>query len=141
MIFFIRLCCLVALYNNMLKIFHLCDDFYILLYKATKRLSQIKKIINFHHQFFKPYQMPSALMLKTIFIFRTWTPIVHMQYDVRTYNIYVQSQSYVCVQYVANEIFDILLNAKAQTIMKRPSYIQLLCSFSLLAFCCLCMRD
>ena len=27
----------------MLKIFHLRDDFYILLYKATKQLSQIKK--------------------------------------------------------------------------------------------------
>ena len=40
--FFIWLCCLVALYNNMLKIFHLRDDFFILLYKATKRLSQIK---------------------------------------------------------------------------------------------------
>ena len=75
MIFFIRLCRLVALrIINMFKIFHLRDDFYILLYKATKGHSRIKKIIDFHHQFFKSYQTPSALMLKTIFIFRTWTP-------------------------------------------------------------------
>ena len=36
--FFIWLSRLFALYNSMLKIFHLCIDFFILLYNTTKRL-------------------------------------------------------------------------------------------------------
>ena len=78
MIFFIWLSCLVAPYNNMSKIFRLGNDFLIFLYQATKQLSRIKKkIIDFHHQFFKHYQTPSALMFKSIFTFQTWTPILY----------------------------------------------------------------
>ena len=59
----------------MYKIFHLRNDFYILLYKATKWLSRIK-IINFHHQWSLPYPTPSASSFKSIFIFRTLTPTI-----------------------------------------------------------------
>ena len=45
--FFIRLSGLVASYKNMSKIFHLRDDFFILLYGAPKPLSRIKKIHKF----------------------------------------------------------------------------------------------
>ena len=38
--FFIRLCRLVALYNNMLKIFHLRNDFYILLYRQLNDIAK-----------------------------------------------------------------------------------------------------
>ena len=55
---------------------------YYSLYKATKQFSRIKNNLNFHHQFFKRYQTPSALMLKTIFIFRTWTPNVGTTYQI-----------------------------------------------------------
>ena len=65
--FFIWLRCLVALYNNVSKIFHLCDDFFILLYAATKRLSRIRNIINIHHQCSLPDTTPSASSVKIHF--------------------------------------------------------------------------
>ena len=47
--FFIWLSRLVTPYNIVWKIFHLRSDFCTILYRVTKRLSQIKKIIDFHH--------------------------------------------------------------------------------------------
>ena len=76
----------------MLKIFHLRDDFYILLYKATKRLSQIKKN-KFSSLIFQT--LPSALLLKTIFIFRTWTPIVHTSKKILVLTTQPSSKGYL----------------------------------------------
>ena len=41
--------------------------FYTILYRVTKRLSRIKKIINYHHYFFKRYPTPSAIKIKNHF--------------------------------------------------------------------------
>ena len=49
MIFFIRLSRLVTLYNIVQKSLRRWKIFYTILYGVTKPLSQIKKIIHFHH--------------------------------------------------------------------------------------------
>ena len=41
--------------------------FYTILYWVTKQLSRIKKIINFHHYFFKCYPTSSAIKIKNHF--------------------------------------------------------------------------
>ena len=64
MIFFIRLSRLVIPYNVVQKSLRRWEICYTLLYGVTKQLSRIKKIINFHHQFFKRYPTPSAINVK-----------------------------------------------------------------------------
>ena len=65
--FFIRLSHLVTLYNIVQKSLRRWKIFYTILYGVTKRLSRIKKIINFHHQFFKCKPTPSAINVKNHF--------------------------------------------------------------------------
>ena len=65
--FFFRLSRLVTPYNTVQKSLRRWKIFYSILYGVTKQLSRIKKIINFHHQFFKPYPTPSAINVKNHF--------------------------------------------------------------------------
>ena len=66
--FFIRLSRLVIPYINIVqKSLRRWKSFYTILYEVTKRLSRIKQIIDFHHQFFKHYPMPSAINVKNQF--------------------------------------------------------------------------
>ena len=67
MIFFIQLSRLVTPYNIVQKSLRRWKIFYTILYGVTKRLSRLKKIINFHYQFFKRYPMPSARNVKNHF--------------------------------------------------------------------------
>ena len=68
MIFFIWLSRLVtSLYYIVQKSWRRWKIFYTTLYGVTKPLSQIKKIINFHHQFFKCYPTPSTINVKNHF--------------------------------------------------------------------------
>ena len=67
MIFLIRLSRLVTPYNIVQKSLQRWKIFYTILYRVTKRLSRIKKIINYHHYFFKRYPTPSAINVKKHF--------------------------------------------------------------------------
>ena len=78
MIFFIRLSSLIIPYNIVQKSLRRWKIFCTILYGVTKRLSRIKKIINFHHQFFKRYPTPSTINVKNHF---------HIS-DLDSYNLY-----------------------------------------------------
>ena len=65
--FFIWPSRLVTPYDIVQKSLRRWKIFYTILYGVTKRLSRIKKIIHFHHQFFKRYPMPSAINVKNHF--------------------------------------------------------------------------
>ena len=67
MIFLNRLSRLVTPFNIVQKSLQRWKIFYTILYRVTKRLSRMKKLINFHHQFFKRYPTPSAINVKNHF--------------------------------------------------------------------------
>ena len=78
--FFIRLCGLVSVYNNVNKNLPSSHFLFILLQTETKRLSQLKKSYIFIISFSNITRRQVPPVLKTIFIFQSWTPNLSTTY-------------------------------------------------------------
>ena len=88
------------------------DDFYILVYQATKQLSRIKKNHKFSSLVFQTLPYTKCTNVKNIFIFRTWIPSIYI------YSIYYNKK-------VCNNMYALVWNYFYVLIIMKTTILQL----------------